>query len=94
MTGENGGQHDGIRKDECFVDEIKHVEGFDNKVAATHDRHLKELIEAIDWKLEILTKVCPYEWRGMSEDFESTVSVEVGGSTPKQDPISGGYIGG
>ena len=79
---------------ECFVDEIKDVEGFDSKVAGTHDRHLKELIEAIDWKLEILTKAGPYEWKGMSEKFESTVSVEVRESTPKQDPISGGYIGG
>jgi len=79
---------------ECFVDEIKYVEGFDNKVAGTHDRHLKELIETINWKLEILTKVCPYEWKGMSEDFDSTVSVEVDEGAHRQDPVSGGYLGG
>ncbi|MEE9523681.1 MAG: hypothetical protein V3V59_02905 [Thermodesulfovibrionales bacterium] len=79
---------------DCFVDNIKYVEGFNSTVKDTHKRHLKELIEAIDWKLEILTKVCPYEWKGLSEDFESTVSVEIGEDTPGQDPVSGGYIGG
>ncbi len=79
---------------ECFVDDIKYVEGFDSKVIETHNKHLKELIETIDWKLEILTKACPYEWKGLGEDHESTVSVKVEEGTPEKDPVSGGYIGG
>ena len=55
-----------------------------------HVPHLEEIKRVIDWKLEILGRVCPYEWKGFGPDVESSVSVE-----PTETEIqSGGYIGG
>jgi hypothetical protein len=47
----------------------------------------------IDWKLQLLMKACPFEWKGGGKDIERDVSVE---SVKKQPDIdfSGGYVGG
>jgi hypothetical protein len=58
-----------------------------------HSRHLSELGEFIEWKLQILMKVCPFDWKGLDKDIETTVSV----SSPDKSTgpeISGGYLGG
>jgi len=47
----------------------------------------------MDWKLQILTTACPFEWKGLGDDVESVVSVsqpEMAGGRE----ISGGYLGG
>jgi len=49
--------------------------GTDSEVFRAHDRHLGDLEEYIDWKLQILTTACPFEWNGLGEAVESTVSV-------------------
>jgi hypothetical protein len=55
-----------------------------------HVPHLEEIMRVIDWKLEIIGRVCPYEWKGFGADVESTVSVE----STETEIQSGGYIGG
>ncbi|HSB33650.1 MAG TPA: hypothetical protein VLG39_04275 [Nitrospirota bacterium] len=69
-------------------EEVKTVYGADNELALAHGRHLCELADMIEWKLQILMKACPFEWKGGDKDIER-VSV---GSTEAE--FSGGYIGG
>ena len=54
-------------------------------------RHLTELADAIDWKLQILSHVCPYDWKGSMEYTENTASV---GPVEKIEDFSPGYVGG
>ncbi len=55
-------------------------------------RHLGELADQIDWKLQILSHSCPVDWKG-SMDYEETVQVS---TREKSEDIefSPGYIGG
>lgn len=64
----------------------------DTQVFHEHDRHLAELAEHIDWKLQILTTACPFEWKGLGPSVENTVSV--GGSETAAPEFAGGYLGG
>ncbi|HYA89169.1 MAG TPA: hypothetical protein VEI57_19190 [Nitrospirota bacterium] len=59
----------------------------------TYDRHLCELAGMIDWKLQLLMKACPFDWKEAGSDIESDVSVEALVKVPELD-FSGGYIGG
>jgi hypothetical protein len=45
----------------------------------------------IEWKLQILMKSCPFEWKGADKDIES---VSVGRADTTGPDFSGGYIGG
>ena len=66
--------------------------GSGSEAARVHDRHLTEIAEYLDWKLEILTKACPFDWKGLDDSVESVVSVrqpELAGTE-----FSGGYLGG
>jgi hypothetical protein len=56
-------------------------------------RHLSELSDQIEWKLQILSHVCPYDWKGSKEEVESTVSVRQTETIAGPD-FSGGYLGG
>ena len=55
-------------------------------------RHLCELVDQIDWKLQILSHSCPYDWKG-SNEYEEGVSVGPTG-TAAMPEFSGGYVGG
>lgn len=57
------------------------------------ERHLSELTDQIDWKLQILSHACPYDWKGSGEYNENTVSVGPTDNAPIAD-FSGGYLGG
>lgn len=59
----------------------------------TFKRHLNELAEQIEWKLQILSHACPFEWKGSKEKVESVVSVRQPEATTGPD-FSGGYLGG
>jgi hypothetical protein len=55
-------------------------------------RHLNELADQIDWKLQILSHSCPVDWKG-SADYEEIAEVntiEKSGDTE----FSPGYVGG
>ena len=56
-------------------------------------RHLVELADQIEWKLQILSHACPYEWKGSTEKVESIVSVQQPDIATGPE-FSGGYVGG
>jgi hypothetical protein len=73
--------------------DVKKAFGPETEVFRAHEQHLVELANIIDWKLQILMKVCPFDWKGRDKDVESSVSV----SQPEKvagPEISGGYLGG
>ncbi len=53
-------------------------------------RQLAELAEQIDWRLQILSHSCPYDWRG-SVDYEGA---QVEAEKVKDVEFSPGYLGG
>jgi hypothetical protein len=55
-------------------------------------RHLSELADQIDWKLQILSHSCPVDWKG-STDYEETAQVSTREKSGDID-FSPGYIGG
>ncbi|MBI5664150.1 MAG: hypothetical protein HZC49_03525 [Nitrospirae bacterium] len=71
--------------------EIEYMEGKDKTILAPHVRHLNELIQSIEWKLEIFAKSCPVDWTKFHERSETTASVPA----PEGDlPSAGGFAGG
>jgi len=76
-----------------YVTQIEHMEGKEKSMLNPFVRHLNEIIGAIDWKLEIFTKVCPVDWGRYVKEFETKVSVST--ETMKEsDQPAGGYVGG
>ena len=66
--------------------------GQDTDLAKAHERHLTEAAEHLDWKLQILTSACPFDWKGLGEGVQDVVSVRQPDAT---DPdLAGGYGGG
>jgi len=57
------------------------------------ERHLTELADEIDWKLQILSHSCSYDWKG-AFGYETDAQVNEMGRSPDSDTFSGGYIGG
>jgi hypothetical protein len=55
-------------------------------------RHLSELADQIDWKLQILAHSCPVDWKG-SADYEETAQVNAM-EKPGDIEFSPGYVGG
>ena len=55
-------------------------------------RHLTELADQIDWKLQILAHSCPVDWKGSAdyEDIAEVSAIEKSGDLE----ISPGYVGG
>ncbi len=77
-----------------FVREIEQMTGPAKEELKSHIPHFHDIVNAIDWKLEILMKVCPSDWTGYARDIESTASVPVQEELPEKEEVSGGYIGG
>ena len=70
--------------------------GKENPMLLAHDRHLVEMVEYIDWKLQVLEKGTSFDWKsakGSRKDIESDVSVQAPGDMTEPD-FSGGYLGG
>ncbi|HLE41363.1 MAG TPA: hypothetical protein VI956_07645 [Nitrospirota bacterium] len=67
--------------------------GGEEKTFMEHDRHLREMAEYIEWKLQVLEKGTPFDWKTAGRGVESDVSVS---STEKitGPDFSGGYLGG
>jgi hypothetical protein len=78
---------------EALREGVKKAYGAGNDLTLAHERHLSELKDMIEWKLQILMKACPFDWKGADKDFDSTVSVGPAGKTSEFD-ASGGYLGG
>jgi hypothetical protein len=77
-----------------FVREIEQMKGPEKALLESHIPHFREIVNFIDWKLEILTKVCPFDWTGYAGDVERTASVQMQEGQPEKEPIAGGYLGG
>lgn len=74
-------------------DLIAEIEGFSAEEGVhvkSHADHLKKIIDTIDWKLEVFTKVCPLDSGGYSKGAVENVSVPI----LDPDQFSGGYLGG
>ena len=76
-----------------FVKEIEGMKGPEKKLLESHIAHFRDIINTIDWKLEILTRVCPFEWTGYA-GVEKTVSVPADEESYRQQFAGGGSIGG
>ena len=69
------------------------ITGREGRLFREHDRHLLDLAEYIDWKLQVLEKDTPFDWKAAGTVVESEVSVRPPEMAAAQD-FSGGYIGG
>lgn len=67
-------------------------EGGEKEIADLFDRHLAELVDAIDWKIQILSHSCPYDWAGSSA-YENPVEVQPSEKSTEKE-FSPGYLGG
>jgi hypothetical protein len=67
--------------------------GAENELARSHEQHLLELAAMIEWKLQLLMKSCPFDWKGADKNVETAVSVGPEGK-PLETDFSGGYLGG
>jgi hypothetical protein len=68
--------------------------GGEGRMFMAHERHLLELAEYIDWKLQILEKGTAFDWKAAGEkDVENIVSVRSPEAASGPD-FSGGYLGG
>jgi hypothetical protein len=54
-----------------LINSIDLMQGFQKEIVASHARHLRDIENTIDWKLEILTKVCPTIWSRLGGDSGS-----------------------
>jgi hypothetical protein len=79
---------------EAFLTQIDLMEGKEKVALRSHVRHLNELIQTVDWKLEIFSKECPVDWSKFGKESESTTSVPCSESMKEKDFPSGGYAGG
>jgi hypothetical protein len=77
-------------------EELARTYGKDSPMLLAQDRHLVELVEYVDWKLQVLEKGTGFDWktsRGSRKDIQSDVSVQETVSSAGPD-FSGGYLGG
>ena len=65
------------------------------QMLAVYERHLSELADQIDWKLQIMSHSCSYDWKG-SEGYDEHGDniVSVGQAEKTEEDFSPGYLGG
>lgn len=78
-----------------FVSEIEQMKGPEKELLKSHVSHFEEIAKTIEWKLEILTRVCPFDWAGYPS-VEKTASVRMDEDLVKKYPVGvgAGDIGG
>ncbi|HUI46403.1 MAG TPA: hypothetical protein VL122_10535 [Nitrospirota bacterium] len=74
-------------------EDAKKVYSADSKRLEIYERHLCELADMVEWKLQLLMKSCPFEWKGTDREFDRVASVASTDEIAKSE-FSGGYIGG
>jgi hypothetical protein len=88
---------EGIKKKIYLLrEELSQTYGKDSPMLLAHDRHLVELAEYVDWKLQVLEKGTSFDWKtakGGRLNIQSDVSVRAPEDIAGQE-ISGGYLGG
>lgn len=86
------GELSGMKKKIMELRERSAQEGREKEIIGMFERHLGELADEIDWKIQILAHSCPYEWEG-SSDFENDVQVDSNEKSADAE-FSPGYVGG
>ncbi len=76
-----------------FVKQIEGMKGPEKEALKAHAAHFQDIINTIDWKLEILTRVCPFEWTGYT-GVERTASVPADQALSQQELVGAGSVGG
>src|SRR5512143_472664 len=56
-------------------DDLARTYGVETNVFGMYERHLRELADQIEWKLQILSHACPFDWKGSTEYNDNIVSV-------------------
>ena len=79
---------------DAFLIQLDLMEGKDKGHFDTHAKHLNELIQNVDWKMEIFAKECPIDWNNFGKDVESSTSVPTSDKLKEKDFPSAGYAGG
>ncbi len=77
---------------EALTDKLARTYKAEDKLSELYRRHLHELTDQIEWKLQILSHACSYDWQGSNEYDENTVAA--GPAAPFETDFSGGYFGG
>jgi hypothetical protein len=77
-----------------IIKSIETMSGPETQRLASHGQHLRDIVNTIDWKLEILMRVCPADWKGFGGKVESSASVQLEESPEALESIAGGYVGG
>jgi hypothetical protein len=77
-----------------FLNQIKKMDVKDRTVLDSHVKHLNELINSIEWKLEIFSKECPVDWSAFGKESEISTSVPSSESLKEKDFPGGGFAGG
>ncbi len=75
-------------------DNIVHTDEADGKIRGLYERHLCELIDQIDWKLQIMAHACSYDWKGSDMDEYVDNTASVGPVEIPSTEFSPGYVGG
>lgn len=75
-------------------DDLARTYGEETKIFGLIEKHLTELVDQIDWRLQILSHACPYDWKGSSESEYDENTVSVGPAERTAIDFSGGYLGG
>lgn len=68
------------------VPEVEHLK--------SHVPHLLDIVNTIDWKLGIIMRVCPADWKGFTGEFETAETVSVQETGTEREFVAGGYVGG
>lgn len=77
-------------------EELARTYGKESRLFLEHDRHLLEMAEYVEWKIQVLKKDTSFDWkaaRGNRDEIESDVSV-LPPETETVSSISGGDVGG
>ena len=64
----------------------------EERILGVYERHLSELVDQIEWKLQIMSHSCAHDWEGSNGYEENTVSV--GPAEKAEEDFSPGYLGG
>jgi hypothetical protein len=74
-------------------EDLAQTYGKESRIFMNHDRHLLEMADYIEWKLQVLEKGTAFDWKTAKGPIESEVSVRQTEVTTGPD-FSGGYVGG
>ena len=77
-----------------FISQLDSMGGKDKAKLSSHHKHLSELIQAIDWKIEIFSKECPVDWERLGKESEASASVPTSEEFKEMDFPSGADAGG